>query len=236
MPGDLKSPAPESKRSPKVVPDGERQSSFKRPSVNAVYQTLVRPLVKSVGQRLMRSNRPSGISRRGMLRGSALGAAGLAGAASVVAVGGRDGASAKASANELKLDVPGYTNIDDFDHSHETAGTVGEVDTTAFDPMVFLESFDYGRQSKLSDGRTLREYEVIAVDKDIEIAPGVFFPAWTYNGQVPGPTIRATAGDVVRIRFNNAGSHPHSIHFHGIHPTNMDGVFEIVKPGNEFTY
>ena len=236
MPGDLKSPAPESKPSPKVVPDGERQSSFKRPSVNAVYQTLVRPLVKSVGQRLMRSNRPSGISRRGMLRGSALGAAGLAGAASVVAVGGRDGASAKASANELKLDVPGYTNIDDFDHSHEPAGTVGEVDTTAFDPMVFLESFDYGRQSKLSDGRTLREYEVIAVDKDIEIAPGVFFPAWTYNGQVPGPTIRATAGDVVRIRFNNAGSHPHSIHFHGIHPTNMDGVFEIVKPGNEFTY
>lgn len=49
----------------------------------------------------------------------------------------------------------------------------------------------------------LREYEFIAIDKEIEIAPGVFFPAWTYNGQVPGPTIRATEGDRIRIRFRN---------------------------------
>ena len=34
----------------------------------------------------------------------------------------------------------------------------------------------------------------------------------------------------------NGGSHPHTIHFHGIHPTNMDGVFEVVPPGGEFTY
>ena len=31
-------------------------------------------------------------------------------------------------------------------------------------------------------------------DKEIEIAPGVFFPAWTYNGTVPGPIVRATEG------------------------------------------
>ena len=236
MPTDPKSRTPDFDPMRSGIPDDGREPSFGRLSINSVYQTLVRPLVRTVGRRLTASRRTSGISRRGMLRGSALGAAGLAGAASVVAVGGRNGVSAKSSANELKFDVPGYTDIDDFDHSHETAGTVGEVDTTAFDPMVFLESFDYGRQSKLSDGRTLREYELIAVDKEIEIAPGVFFPAWTYNGQVPGPTLRATAGDVLRIRFNNAGSHPHSIHFHGIHPPNMDGVLEIVKPGNEFIY
>ena len=38
------------------------------------------------------------------------------------------------------------------------------------------------------------------------------------------------------MRFVNAGSHPHTIHFHGIHPPSMDGVFEIVAPGDEFTY
>ncbi len=62
------------------------------------------------------------------------------------------------------------------------------------------------------------------------------FPAWTYNGQVPGPTIRATEGDRLRVRFANGGSHPHTIHFHGIHAANMDGVFEPVMPGDEFVY
>ena len=82
----------------------------------------------------------------------------------------------------------------------------------------------------------LREYTMRASDTEIEIAPGVFFPAWTYNGTVPGPVIRATEDDLLRVRFINAGSHPHSIHFHGIHPANMDGVFEVVKSGEEFTY
>jgi FtsP/CotA-like multicopper oxidase with cupredoxin domain len=82
----------------------------------------------------------------------------------------------------------------------------------------------------------LREYTLRASDKEIEIAPGVFFPAWTYNGTVPGPIIRATEDDLLRVNFLNAGSHPHSIHFHGIHPANMDGVFEVVSSGDEFTY
>jgi FtsP/CotA-like multicopper oxidase with cupredoxin domain len=48
--------------------------------------------------------------------------------------------------------------------------------------------------------------------------------------------LRATEGDLLRVRFVNAGEHPHTIHFHGIHPANMDGVFEIVNPGGELTY
>ncbi len=36
----------------------------------------------------------------------------------------------------------------------------------------------------------------------------------------------------------NAGSHPHSIHFHGIHAASMDGIdgAGMVEPGGEFTY
>ncbi len=80
----------------------------------------------------------------------------------------------------------------------------------------------------------LREYTLTATDVELEVAPGVFFPAWVYNGTAPGPVIRATEGDRLRVNFVNAGSHPHTIHFHGIHPTNMDGVFEIVEPGGRF--
>jgi FtsP/CotA-like multicopper oxidase with cupredoxin domain len=82
----------------------------------------------------------------------------------------------------------------------------------------------------------VREYRLTAIDKEIEVAQGVTYAAWTYNGTVPGPVIRATEDDVLRVRFSNAGAHPHTIHFHGIHPAGMDGVFEIVGPGEEFTY
>src|SRR5919197_3756595 len=81
-----------------------------------------------------------------------------------------------------------------------------------------------------------REYTLTAVDKRIEVAQGVFFDAWTYNGTVPGPVIRATEDDLLRVEFTNGGSHPHTIHFHGIHPAKMDGVFEVVDPGGSFTY
>ena len=86
-----------------------------------------------------------------------------------------------------------------------------------------------------SPGR-VRRYQLTALDREIEVAKNVFFPAWTYNGTVPGPIIRATEGDRLVVEFRNAGSHPHTIHFHGIHPAGMDGVFEVVDPGGEFTY
>jgi FtsP/CotA-like multicopper oxidase with cupredoxin domain len=82
----------------------------------------------------------------------------------------------------------------------------------------------------------VREYELVATDVDIEVAKGVTYPAWTYNGTAPGPVIRATEDDLLRVKFRNHGAHPHTIHFHGIHPANMDGVFEIVPTGGEFTY
>jgi FtsP/CotA-like multicopper oxidase with cupredoxin domain len=64
----------------------------------------------------------------------------------------------------------------------------------------------------------------------------VRFPAWTFNGTVPGPTIRCTEGDRLLIHFQNEGGMPHTIHLHGIHPANMDGVFEIVPPGGTYDY
>ena len=82
----------------------------------------------------------------------------------------------------------------------------------------------------------VRRYDLVAVDRDIEVAQGVTFPAWTYNGTVPGPVIRATEDDILEVAFTNGGSHPHTIHFHGIHPSGMDGVFEVVDPGDSFTY
>lgn len=130
-------------------------------------------------------------------------------------------------------------------HTGGIVKTTGEVidpiyveSTMEFDPMKYLRDFDYGQVSTLPDGTTLREFTIIAEDDMImEIAPGVFYNVWTFNGTVPGPTIRATEGDLVRVNFINNGSKSHTIHFHGIHPAEMDGVFEPVGPGGGmFTY
>ena len=121
-------------------------------------------------------------------------------------------------------------------HGHFGNISQGEVDLNAFNPSEYLKDFDYGKVSKLPDGRTLREYEITSADLTIEVAPGVEFAAWAYNGKVPGPTIRATQGDVVRIHFTNVGAHPHTMHFHGFHSAGMDGVFELVDKGKSFTY
>ena len=81
-----------------------------------------------------------------------------------------------------------------------------------------LDDLLYPPQALPYEPGRVRDYTLRAIDREIEIAPGVFFPAWTYNGTVPGPVIRATEGDLLRVRFVNQGSHPHTIHFHGIHP------------------
>ena len=130
-------------------------------------------------------------------------------------------------------------------HTGAVISTTGEVldplYTSAnmeFDPMDYLRNFDYGEVSILPNGQTLREYTIIAEDDGMmEVAPGIFYNAWTYNGSVPGPTIRATEGDLLRINFINNGSKEHTMHFHGIHPAEMDGVFEPVGGnGGKFTY
>jgi FtsP/CotA-like multicopper oxidase with cupredoxin domain len=104
------------------------------------------------------------------------------------------------------------------------------------DPMRFLTTFDEGEVTIMADGRTKREYFIRAEDKELEVAEGITFPAWTYNGFMPGPTLRAKVGDQIVIHFENQAEMPHTIHFHGIHPANMDGVFEIVPKGKSFIY
>jgi manganese oxidase len=120
-------------------------------------------------------------------------------------------------------------------------GTVGRVDPRAngFDPQRILRDFDEGSVRR-TGGRTVREWNIVAEDKEIEVAPGVKFAAWTYNGRVPGPTLRAREGERLRINFVNGSKHPHTIHFHGIHRDIHDGVPGVgagnVEPGQSTVY
>ena len=190
---------------------------------------------------------PARLSRRGFLAS----AAGLLGGTGLLALGarlpgaGRVPPAASAAAGGPHPYPPEAAPLG-APPGHTTAGhglgTVGDVDVRrmGFDPSTYLTRFDWGRARPLGDGRALREFQLVAYDREIEIAPGVVFPAWTFNGTVPGPTLRAREGDRVRVKFINAGTHPHNIHFHGIHTARMDGVPGIgagqLPPGQSTLY
>ena len=74
-----------------------------------------------------------------------------------------------------------------------------------------------------------------------ETEPGKMVEAWAYNDQLPGPQIRVTQGDRVRVIVKNELTESTCVHFHGVLvPNSQDGVPFItqppIKPGETFTY
>lgn len=74
-----------------------------------------------------------------------------------------------------------------------------------------------------------------------ELAPGKTIRAMTYNGQVPGPEIRAREGERLRVVVKNALGEPTTVHWHGVDvPNAMDGVAGLtqkpIQPGETFVY
>ena len=85
------------------------------------------------------------------------------------------------------------------------------------------------------------EIDITAKMAEVEVAPGKRVQAWTYNGSIPGPFIRAKVGNRVIVHFINELDAPTTIHWHGVRlPNDMDGVPGIsqpeVKKGESFTY
>ncbi len=93
--------------------------------------------------------------------------------------------------------------------------------------------------SRVVDG--VREFDLTCGNVRWEVTPGQFVDAEAYNGQVPGPIIRATEGERIRVRVKNQLADSTAVHWHGQRvPNSMDGVPFItqppIKPGETFTY
>lgn len=128
------------------------------------------------------------------------------------------------------------------------------------DPKTKGGKWAIGQAKKLGvalSGKTV-VYDITAVETTQDIA-GVEFPVWAFvptnkvqgdkvvgyknpHGPVPGPTIIADEGDLVRVTLRNKSLNNHTIHIHG--PTviayDHDGTANVaqipVKPDQEFTY
>ena len=90
---------------------------------------------------------------------------------------------------------------------------------------------------EMADGESL-ELEATLVRRTIK---GKTFVMYGYNGQHPGPLIKAEKGSTVIVHFRNDIEMPTTIHWHGLRLDNrFDGVPDVtqppVKPGESFTY
>ena len=126
--------------------------------------------------------------------------------------------------------------------AHETHGVHGQHGSaTHAPPTDAKESYRRDFEAAKPDaGRSVVRVELVAQAAACEIAPGITVEGWTFNGQIPGPTIEGRVGDVVEVRFTNRLHEPTAIHWHGLRvPASMDGTDIVqgpVEPGETFVY
>jgi FtsP/CotA-like multicopper oxidase with cupredoxin domain len=137
---------------------------------------------------------------------------------------------------------------------HEMGGTLfqGDVDVAAMDSMheqgvkAFLDNVGkdpnfWRPQLPFKLDGDVKVFDIVCQDIEWETDPGTKFPAMAYNGLVPGPEIRITEGDKIRLNVKNEMKQSTAIHFHGVRvPNDQDGVPYItekpIKSGESKTY
>lgn len=143
----------------------------------------------------------------------------------------------------LKRTVPGWVLILVVASLAIGAGwTAGRLSARSAAPAAADPGgYDIGQAGVPAPTGVVRAVELVVKEARVEIAPGVTVDAITFNGQVPGPTIRATEGDTLRITVKNEFTEATAVHWHGLHvPNSMDGVPPLtqhgIEPGESFTY
>jgi FtsP/CotA-like multicopper oxidase with cupredoxin domain len=171
------------------------------------------------------SDQNSGVSRRRF--------AGLAGLASAGAFGA---ALTPWAAREMDAKAMGLTSqqlsADEMDAYHEAGVTAFPAETQGKGNQPLEHEMD-------GDVKVFRLTCDIVSDWEFDVGKTV--EAWTYNGVVPGPEIRVTEGDRVRVHVKNNLNESTAVHWHGlIVPNDQDGVPFLtqppIKPGEEYTY
>jgi nitrite reductase (NO-forming) len=79
----------------------------------------------------------------------------------------------------------------------------------------------------------VREFDLSVIETTLEVAAGQHMKVWAYGGRVPGPTLRATVGERIKITMTNHSEMAHSVHFHGAHDVMQDGLERVAKGDNQ---
>ena len=84
-----------------------------------------------------------------------------------------------------------------------------------------------------STGRTVHEFNLTAESIEMPIMGGKTYQAMSFDQQIPGPTLRVTQGDVVKMTLTIPDTEPvgHGNDMHASQTTSQ--VFDSINPGDE---
>ncbi|MBI4730179.1 MAG: multicopper oxidase domain-containing protein [Acidobacteria bacterium] len=103
------------------------------------------------------------------------------------------------------------------------------------------------RGAPVARARGVRNYTLAIQPKDIDYGGGAVWHAWTFNGTVPGTTLKVKVGETLRVRVINKTNLIHSFHTHltnyrfemdGSQANTITGIGAgaMIKPGAEYVY
>jgi nitrite reductase (NO-forming) len=111
----------------------------------------------------------------------------------------------------------------------QVPAVTADVSKTAASYVPPLPPSDPEALPALPSGRIVY-VSLVLLDRTVEIAPGIRYRAWTFNGTVPGPVIHARVGDTVDVTLTNKAMMGHSIDFHAaLAPPDI--AYQTVPPG-----
>ena len=86
-----------------------------------------------------------------------------------------------------------------------------------------------------TDDPKVVQVRMVVEEKEIEVAPGVFMWAFTFNGTVPGPIIVVHEGDYVELTLVNPTSNElaHNVDFHASSGALGGGSLTLIAPGEQ---
>ncbi len=137
-------------------------------------------------------------------------------------------------------------------HASQDHGGAAEHEQIDHDHAAGIQQFLENQETPLTKGKgnqplewtmdgDVKVFNLTVDEIEWEVEPGVVEKARGYNQMIPGPIIRATEGERVRINVTNNLTESTAVHWHGLYvPFDQDGVGGLtqdpIKPGETFTY
>jgi len=182
------------------------------------------------------------VPRRTLLRhGAVLGLAAPLGVPTIRALAQDTGMAGMDMSTPTASPTPAddMAGMDMGEESEAPGHDMSAVDTSNAPAMPADAQGNQPLEPTIVDG--VKEFQLTTSVIRWNILPDVQVGAYAYNEQVPGPLIRVTAGDQVRINVTNQLPELTSVHWHGlVLPNEMDGAAGVtqppIMPGETFTY
>lgn len=130
------------------------------------------------------------------------------------------------------------TEGDNSTNNANTPASVSETDTSNLPVRSYEDSIERLEPTEVNG---VKEFQLTAEHIMWEYANGEILESWGYAGQLPGPEIRVTEGDRIRVVFENKLPVATTVHWHGVDvPNEADGVPGVtqdpIEPGETFIY